>query len=181
MSNPDLFKYTLVWEKTVPSNRFHAKLRPLKLHEDICIFSKGATANCHQNNMKYYPQDLVRIDQIHKRPSIYKTEHRWDRPSHKLERVIEFGNYPTSVLHFSNGNNGNVHPTQKPVALFEYLIRTYTNEGDTVMDNCAGSGTTGIASLNTNRKFILIEKDPGYCEIIRKRIAAHDPLFANIA
>ena len=73
-----------------------------------------------------------------------------------------------------------MHPTQKPVALFEYLIRTYTNEGDTVLDNCAGSGTTGIAAMNTGRKFILIEKDASYCDIIKNRIANHEPLLQAV-
>lgn len=78
-------------------------------------------------------------------------------------------------------NDTGLHPTQKPVALFEYLIRTYTNEGDTVLDNCAGSGTTGVACLNTGRKFILIEKDAKYCEIIRNRLDNHEPLLMAMA
>jgi site-specific DNA-methyltransferase (adenine-specific) len=78
---------------------------------------------------------------------------------------------PKQLIYFAREQRGKLHPTQKPVALFEYLIRTYTNEGDTVMDNCAGSGTTGVACLNTSRKFILIEKDAGYCDIARKRIS----------
>lgn len=79
--------------------------------------------------------------------------------------------YPSSVQKFSNGNNGNVHPTQKPVALFEYLIRTYTNEGELVLDNCIGSGTTAVAAINTGRNFIGIEREPEYCEIARQRMA----------
>lgn len=86
--------------------------------------------------------------------------------------------YPTSIIEIHNADQTKKeHPTQKPVSLFEYLIRTYTNEGDTVLDNCAGSGTTGVACLNTGRKFILIEKDASYCEIIRKRIENHMPLL----
>ena len=88
---------------------------------------------------------------------------------------------PGSILIYSTGRRQDIqHPTQKPVALFEYLIRTYTNEDDTVLDNCAGSGTTGIAAMNTGRKFILIEKDASYCEIIRKRIENHQPLLMAI-
>jgi site-specific DNA-methyltransferase (adenine-specific) len=86
--------------------------------------------------------------------------------------------YPKSIIDISNAAQlGKLHPTQKPVALFEYLIRTYTNKGDTVLDNCAGSGTTAIACLNTNRKYILIEKEVRYCNIIRNRIENHQPLL----
>ena len=89
--------------------------------------------------------------------------------------------FPVTIIKVNNSDKTNLlHPTQKPVALFEYLIRTYTNEGDTVLDNCAGSGTTGIACLNTRRKFILIEKDAGYCDIIRNRIANHQPLLQAV-
>jgi site-specific DNA-methyltransferase (adenine-specific) len=78
--------------------------------------------------------------------------------------------YPSSVQKYSNGNNGNVHPTQKPVALFEFLIKTYTNEGDVVLDNCIGSGTTAVACINTGRSFIGIERETEYVEIANKRI-----------
>ena len=170
ISGRNLFKYTLVWEKTLPSNRFHAKLRPLKTHEDICVFSIGTIANCSQRNMKYYPQGLIEVNQVHKRPQLYETEHHWVRPSHKTEYVITHTGYPGSVLKYSNGNNHNEHPTQKPVPLFEYLIKTYTNEKEIVLDNCIGSGTTAIAAHNTGRFFIGIEKEPKYCEIARKRV-----------
>ena len=89
----------------------------------------------------------------------------------KIETTLT-GRFPLTVVEF--GKDGNLHPTQKPVALFEYLIKTYTNEGETVLDNCAGSGTTAIACLNTNRKYILIEQEQEYINIINKRIAEHE-------
>lgn len=81
--------------------------------------------------------------------------------------------YPASVIDFSNPNHGNIHPTQKPVALFEYLIKTYTNEGALVLDNCAGSGTTAIACLNTNREYICMEKDETYFQLMQERVQSH--------
>ena len=95
--------------------------------------------------------------------------------SHKLDRVIEFENYPTSILKYSNSDNRDrgLHPTQKPVALFEYLIKTYTNEGETVLDNCMGSGTTAIACLNTNRNYIGFELDEEYHKASLERIEEH--------
>ena len=89
--------------------------------------------------------------------------------------IQKVGNYPRSVQFIpSEGNKNRVHPTQKPVALFEYLIKTYTNKGDLVLDNCAGSGTTGVACFNTNRNFILIEKEDKYCKIIGERLKPYD-------
>jgi len=173
MSNPKLFKYSLVWEKTLSNDRFLAKLKPMKFHEDICVFSKGTIANGSKRNMKYFPQNLIKVDKIHKRPRIYETEHNFHRKSHKTEYIIEYTNYPKSVLKFSNGNNGNVHPTQKPVDLFEYLIKTYTNEDDLVLDNCIGSGTTAIAAINTNRQYIGIELNDGYYKLAKDRINSH--------
>jgi site-specific DNA-methyltransferase (adenine-specific) len=87
---------------------------------------------------------------------------------------------PKQLVYFAREQRGKLHPTQKPVALFEYLVRTYTNEGDTVLDTCAGSGTTGVACINTGRKYILIEKDAGYCEIIRQRIDSCQPALMAV-
>lgn len=148
---------------------------PLKLHEDICVFSKAPIGHISQlgdRRMIYNPQGLKRVNKRRSRPKHYENGHKLSRESHKLERVIEFENYPTSILKYNNSDNRErgLHPTQKPVALFEYLIKTYTNEGDTVLDNVAGSGTTGVACQNLNRDFILIEKEPEYVEIIKQRL-----------
>lgn len=175
MSNIDLYKYGWIWLKSKGCNFVHAKNMPIKFHEDICVFSKASIGHKSQlgiRRMKYNPQGLVKVDRVWKRPRKYESGHKIKRNSHKLERVIEFGNYPTSILRFSNSDNRQrgLHPTQKPIALFEYLIKTYTDQGDLVLDNCAGSGTTGVACLKINRNFILIEKEEEYCKVICKRL-----------
>jgi site-specific DNA-methyltransferase (adenine-specific) len=180
-SNIEWFKYCWIWEKSKPTDFFNAKLKPLKAHEEVCVFSGGATANGSDRNMPYYPQGLVACGKTVRgdRKGGDSDEHGLHRKSHKAAYVREATGYPRSVLKFASEANP-VHGTQKPVALMEYLIRTYTNEGDTVLDNCMGSGTTGVACANTGRKFIGIERDPGYFDIARKRIeAAHEnsPLF----
>lgn len=174
-SNYEMFKYCWVWKKGKSSNFTHAKNMPIKQHEDICVFSKapiGHECQLHERRMMYNPQGLIKVDMPWKRPKKYDTEHKLTRESHKLERVIEFTNYPKSILDFDNSSNNErgLHPTQKPVALFEYLIRTYTNEGDLVLDNCIGSGTTAVAAINTNRKFIGFELDEGYYRIAQERL-----------
>jgi len=166
MSNIKMFKYCLVWNKVKAGNFLTAKIKPMISHEDICIFSSGATANCSKRNMKFNPQ-------LEKREKIIKYKKGKDSELYARKNTIskqytsDF-KYPKSILTF-NKQNG-LHPTQKPVALFEYLIKTYTNEGDLVLDNCAGSGTTGVACKNLNRNFILIEKEPQYVKICEERI-----------
>lgn len=178
MSNPGWFKYEWVWDKAVATDCMNVKNKPMKKHENVLVFSSGTTANCSDRRMLYKPQGLRPTKRQRSGIDYGPNEgtFKTPRPSHHAY-IQELENYPTSVLYF-NKENGAVHPTQKPAALFEYLIRTYTNEGDTVLDNCAGSGTTGVAAMNTGRKFVLIEKDAGYCEIIRKRIADHEPLLS---
>ena len=164
MSNPDWFKYELMWEKEKPSNFMLLKKQFGKVHENILVFCKTST--------KYNPiKILANPDKIDKRKrfnDVIKKE--GVTPELKLYRPVDNGlRYPTSVLYFNRDENA-LHPTQKPVALFEYLIKTYTNEGDLVLDNCAGSGTTGVACKNLNRNFILIEKEQKYVDIAKKRI-----------
>jgi site-specific DNA-methyltransferase (adenine-specific) len=171
-SNWEWFKYCWVWEKSLAANFMNAKNKPLALHEDVVVFSDGTTANGSPKRMTYNPQGIRRVNKSWSRPQKYPTEHNFVRESHKLERIIEFENYPGSVIRFSNGNNGNDHPTQKPVALYEYLVLTYTNPGETVMDFCMGSGTTGVACVKTGRNFIGIEQRADYFAIAQKRIAA---------
>ena len=167
-SNIKLFKYEWIWEKSKTVGFLNAKNAPLKKHENVLIFSKGKTANCNKNNMKYYPQDLIEINKIKKSVKQSNDTVVGNRPSRNKEYIAKYTGYPTSILRFNNENK-QLHPTQKPVALFEYLIRTYTNEGDTVLDNCAGSGTTGIAAFNTKRNAILIEKDEQYFNAAKER------------
>lgn len=176
-SNPEWFKYTWAWEKSLVGDVMNAKNKPLKKHEDILVFSDGTTANCSNRLMTYNPQGLRK-----KKHQLKTNGYRHDgqdsfkpkRPSHNHEYVQENEGYPVSVLHFDNGNFKSFHPTQKPVALLEYLIKTYTNPGETVLDNTAGSFSTGVACLQTGRNFIGIEKDPEFFAIGKRRMEDAD-------
>lgn len=146
---------------------------PLKTVEEVVVFSQGVVTHASQsvNRMPYNPQGLVHSPKTVKNRTRNNQGYEsafGDRPSHKPEYVQEFTNYPKQVLRF-NTERG-LHPTQKPVALMEYLIRTYTNEGDVVLDNCAGSGTTGVAAMKLGRQFIGIEKEVNYFDIACRRI-----------
>lgn len=158
MSNPKMFRCEWIWQKTRFSNQMMAKIQPLKIHESILIFSREKTL--------YRPQGLIPFGKVTKQGK--KITDNIGGGERKTEYFQEFTNYPKSIQEFKNETG--FHPTQKPVALFEYLIRTYTNEGDTVLDNCAGSGTTAIACINANRNYILMEQDDKYVDIIHKRI-----------
>jgi len=164
MSNLKLFRYELIWQKTLATNFFLVKKQPAKKHENILVFyKKQPTYNPQMEIGKpYKDKPRKRTVGIHGN-------------AETIKKAInnEGTRYPSSVQLFSNGNNGNVHPTQKPVALFEYLIKTYTNEGETVLDNCMGSGTTAIACINTNRNYIGFEIDPDYYEAAQERIRIH--------
>jgi len=165
MSNPDMFKYEWVWEKQKASNFMSMKYQPAKYHENIVVFSK----NKHIYNPIMWQTENRDTRKIINNPITNKESH--------LGKIIRIRNedtgfrYPKSILKIDKSINGNVHPTQKPVALFEYLIKTYTNEGDLVLDNCAGSGTTGVACKNLNRNYLLIEISQEYIDIINKRLS----------
>ena len=162
-SNFDLFRYELIWEKTLASNFFMANKQPLKKHENICVFyKKQPIYNPQMEKGKPYTDKR----KIKKRTSAVMG----GEVSPKTDIVNKGERFPSSVQVFSNGNNHSVHPTQKPVALFEYLIKTYTNEGETVLDNCIGSGSTGVACQNTNRNFIGFELDEAYFNIAKERL-----------
>ncbi|TRW22087.1 site-specific DNA-methyltransferase [Flavobacterium zepuense] len=173
-SNRKDFKYEWIWVKSNCTGFQHAKNRPLKNHETIIVFSKGSMG--HQNllgdkRMVYNPQGLVRVNKISRSKGRRPGTIIGPRPSHKSAYLTEFKNYPKTVFHFDNEKG--LHPTQKPVPLFEYLVKTYSKEGGVVLDNCAGSGTTAIACLNARRKFILIEKDRKYIPVIIERVDKH--------
>ena len=162
MSNLKMYKYDWVWNKKKAGNIFLAKYQPMKIHENIMIFGKMKTA--------YFPI-MVERDKI-KKSKNYGTGETMGGDRKKEEKVYIYDKKnPISILEFSNASQkGKVHPTQKPVALLEYLIKTYTNEGETVLDNCMGSGSTGVACINTNRNFIGIELDETYFNIAKERI-----------
>jgi site-specific DNA-methyltransferase (adenine-specific) len=153
----NIFKYEWIWIKNNSTGFVNANRMPLKKHENILVFYEKQTI--------YNPQGLIRCNKINKRGSLASN---WSRIT-KNEYKQTFTNYPTQLLKF-NYDKQKFHPTQKPVALFEYLIKTYTNESDIVLDNCIGSGTTAIAALNTGRYFIGIEKDENYYKIACERV-----------
>jgi len=175
MSNVDWFKYQWVWQKSRPSGHVHAKNKPMKKHEDVLVFSSGTTVHATQSTsrMTYNPQGLIRTPEGTKRKRNDKGSDSVLslRPSHR-ETDRDWTGFPHSIIAFANPNKDSFHPTQKPVSLMEYLIRTYTNEGETVLDFTMGSGTTGVACVNTRRDFIGIEMEPTYFEIAKNRIAA---------
>jgi site-specific DNA-methyltransferase (adenine-specific) len=169
MSNPKLFKYEWVWKKTRYTGNLNAKRMPLKAHESVLVFGKGI--------VNYYPiKTLAPEDKIDRRKNINDSFVRGggaynnSKPFVNKRTKDDGTRYPISVQEFKNPNNNSLHPTQKPSDLFEYLIKTYTNEGAIVLDNCMGSGTTAVAALNTNRRFIGFETEPSYIEIANKRI-----------
>ena len=172
-SNLSMFKYEWIWKKHQGTGFLNAKKQPLRNHENICVFYK--------NQCTYNPQKTTGHRKVgktkQKRPSkleVYR----------ELKEVVEYlddgTRYPKTVQKFDYDKNRydssqfkNRHPTQKPVKLFEYLIKTYTNEGDLILDNCIGSGTTAISALNTNRNFIGFEKEKKYYDLANERIEQH--------
>jgi site-specific DNA-methyltransferase (adenine-specific) len=164
MSNLDMFKYSLVWHKTSATGFLNARRQPLRAHEDILVFANGPTV--------YNPQKTTG----HKR-KVSTASHR--RNSKDTENYGKYGKvsydstdrYPISVLTFkSDKQKSALHSTQKPVSLCEWIVKTYSNPGDLVLDNAAGSGTTGIACMNTGRQFVMMEKDPVAFETMTNRI-----------
>jgi len=163
LSNLNWFKYDWIWEKTRPTGFFLAKKQPLRIHENICIFYKK---QCFYNPIKK-KADAKKID---KRKTFNPTSNPYLGGIIK-NRVKDDGTrFPLSIQKFSSISQKGQHPTQKPVALLEYLIKTYTNENDTVLDFTMGSGSTGVACKNLNRNFIGIELDTEYFNIAKKRI-----------
>ncbi|EMW7813727.1 DNA-methyltransferase [Acinetobacter baumannii] len=161
-SNLKLFRYEWIWEKPAATGFFNAHFQPLRAHENILVFYKAKPTF---NPMKTFGHERKTA----KRKDI-GSEHYGKQVNIKSYDSTE--RYPRSVQLFSRDKKkSNLHPTQKPVALCEYLIRTYTNEGETVLDNTMGSGTTGVACVNTGRSFIGIEQEKKYFEIAEERIA----------
>ena len=161
-SNIKNFKYTWVWEKSRFANQMLAKKQPLKIHEDICVFYK--------KQVNYNPQGLIEINKTTKQGK--KISDNNGGGLRKTSYKQTHTNYPRTILKYKSEGK-TIHPTQKPVALFEYLIKTYTNENETVLDNCMGSGTTAIACMNTNRNYIGFELDKEYYEKSLERIKNH--------
>ena len=180
MSNIEWFKYEWIWKKKKTTGFLLANHRPMKQTEDIVVFSSaGASGASHKsgNSMTYNPQGLIEKRVIKKNNPkrlgkfLHNPEHmgKGNKLLHESEYEQKYTNYPSEILEIGLDRNVS-HPTQKPVALMEYLIKTYSNENETVLDNTMGSGTTGVACVNTNRKFIGIEFDEKYFKIAENRI-----------
>jgi len=181
MSNIKQYKYDWVWEKNIPVGHTIAKLRPMMKHEIIMVFSCGGVATGAKNIMPYYPQELkpCNIACNGRRAKKENQQNQYRRESHK-GYLQGWTNYPCTVLKFKKETSlYSIHPTQKPVKLMEYLIKTYTNKNETVLDFTMGSGSTAIAAVNTGRHFIGIELlpekagDPKYYDIAKNRILNH--------
>lgn len=162
-SNLKGFKYCWQWDKKIPSGMSYARFRPMQQTEDICVFTGGGEKTI------YNAQMVLRDNPIKSGGTKHSETAPIANKDKNFKRTYEYKN-PTTLLQFTKIRKGSVHPTQKPVALMEYLIKTYTNEGETVLDFTMGSGTTGVACKNLNRKFIGIELDEEYFNIAEKRI-----------
>lgn len=161
VSNINMLKYEWIWKKQQGTGHLNSKKMPLKNHENILVFYK--------NLPTYNPQMIGNDRRIVKRSgNKAKTTNYGDHV--EIANSVYVGRYPTTIIEYGRDCD-KYHPTQKPVKLFEYLIKTYSNENDTVLDNCAGSGTTAIACMNTNRNYILIEKEEKYVDICNQRIS----------
>jgi site-specific DNA-methyltransferase (adenine-specific) len=183
-SNPKWFRYEWIWNKVNGSNFLNLKNRPFKTHELILVFSKNSS-------FVFNPKRVWRTEKSLKRDPVgnikfrklysFNVEYYGIKRNNTLSLKSDGLKHPTSILTFTVHEKGRYefkHPTKKPVALFEYLVRTYSDEDNLVLDCFAGSGTTGVACKNLNRNFILIEKEGKYCEVARKRILTiPDSLF----
>ena len=175
-TNYSNFKYCLVWEKSKATGYLNAKKQPMRAHEDIVVF--------YRKQPTYNPQ--MTIGKPYDKGTAVRDAEQYGKQTKAVHvKNTEGTRYPRSVLYFKTAEDeGKLHPTQKPIALYEYLIRTYSNEGDVVLDPCMGSGTTGIASLNTDREFIGIEREEKYYSVAEERLndhvtveeVSHDPL-----
>ena len=165
-SNIKFYRYEWIWVKTRATGHLNANRMPLKAHENILVFYKQLP--------KFYPQKTIAetpVNSFTKRVDVQNRCQIYGKTTKEITGGGNYERYPRDVLYFAK-DPSNYHPTQKPVALCEFLIRSYTNEGDVVLDNCMGSGSVGVAAINTGRDFIGIEIDKSYFDIAQKRIYA---------
>ena len=170
LSNFDMYKYDWIWIKNSATGFVNAKMMPMKIWENISIFSDGVICNGSKNKVIFYPQDLKLNNKMERSPSKPSNENSYSRPSHKEYYFKKYTNYPKNILYFNKDSWLRIHPTQKPVNLLKYLIRSYTLEGETVLDFTMGSGSTGVASLIEKRNFIGIENNKEYFKMASNRI-----------
>jgi site-specific DNA-methyltransferase (adenine-specific) len=169
MSNIKMFKYEWIWDKGIPGGMSYCKSQPMRQTEYILVFCNGKTT--------YNPQ-LVKRDKPINGGGMTCSDSAMTNGYIALKKTYKYKN-PINLILFDKIRNNSIHPTQKPVALMEYLIRTYTNEGETVLDFTMGSGTTGVACVNTGRSFIGIELDAQYFKIAEERIAKAQTEFST--
>lgn len=164
MSNIKNYKYDWIWDKVTAKGHLAAKIRPMQETENISVFGNS--------KITYYPiMELREKERKDVNVEYSRTEIMGGKTTKEMEKITRKYRYPKNIIRVSNASQKDkFHPTQKPVALLEYLIKTYTNEGDIVLDNCMGSGSTGVACVNTNRNFIGIELDKDYFNIAKERI-----------
>lgn len=169
-SNLKNFKYRIVWNKKIPSGMAYAKYRPMQQTEDIAVFTKKGEKTIYNPQITKRDKPIKAGGNNKKTDGIFRN-FKTMGAGKEYKKTYEYKN-PTNLIEFSKVRLGAVHPTQKPVPLLEYLIKTYTNAGDVVLDNCMGSGSTGVACANTDRDFIGIELDENYFNIAKTRIEA---------
>lgn len=179
MSNLEMYRYSWVWNKLHAGNFQIANVQPLRITEDINVFSKGKAANGAKIKCRYYPI-MEKRDVPYSRHGSSTRGFSWlnQNSMTQIDKTYEERS-PSNILTFKKDfGSKRLHPTQKPIQLLEYLVKTYTKEGDVVLDATMGSGSTGVACLNLGRRFIGIEKDEAYFEIAKTRIeqAARDPV-----
>ena len=165
MSNEKYYRYTLIWNKQRGCDFLNANRKPLKCHEEILVFYKKQPT---YNKQYWYSEP-------YKRTKNGSLSDNYGKRKEAFSESEDGRRNPLTILNFPRDGD-RLHPTQKPVALCEYLIKTYTNEGETVLDNCAGSGTTGVACININRNYILIEKDHPYFNLAKSRLEVNKVL-----
>lgn len=181
-ANYEWFKYVITWKKNKTTQFLLANYRPMKCTEDIIVFSPGgaAAASRHTGNMTFNPQNLIPkvVKKVNSQKRIGKMlnqEHHLGKNNKLIsntEYQQEFTNYPKDFIEFDIEST-TIHETQKPVLLLEYLVKTYSNEGETVLDNTMGSGSTGVACINTHRNFIGIELEKKYFDLAKERLDNH--------
>ena len=177
-SNINLFNHNWVWKKNVSSNFQLARHQPIKMTEDVLIFTKGGFTYNAKNKCTYNPimskrdKEQKTRKEYSKSKNLNEINYRLNPSRIKTDKIDPLLKLPINIIDIPK-TGINIHPTQKPVELMEYLIKTYTNEGETVLDNCMGSGTTGVACKKTGRHFIGIEKDEKYFEIAVSRVTAY--------
>lgn len=175
-SNREMFRYCWYWVKSKPNGWQHAKNKPMTKVEEICIFSKykyGHKSQMKDKRMRYNPQGVKCIGKK-KVTNVAHGKGMGARPNQVGKEYVAYTGYPSNLLEYNNviGKKA-LHPTQKPVKLMEYLIKTYTKEKDIILDNCMGSGTTAIAALNTDRRFIGFELSKRYYKLSKERVLSH--------